>query len=624
MSAGERPASATRSSLRLTREALTRALAAWAILTAVACIVVCSATRIDDAPMPGHAAQRWALDALEAARTRSPRPAPPPGASDFRADGPIFAFAWWRGHIVGRHVGPPSLVRAVDEAAGAFATDRSVTAIEGWRAPHGADQRVRFTLSVARGEGPIVRGIPLVEALGLVPLRDGLHVHVDGRDAWATPDELHASGVYDRGIPTPLPEITFGVDLPPLVDRLARETGVEVADVDARGSVRRFRATTIGEKEYPHRVAPTEDALRQAAIDGARFLLRHQRADGTFVYIYDASTGGQRAEPYNLPRHSGSAYVLAEVARLANVREARAGARSALEWVRRTRLRHCGGPELLCVEMMGRVELGSTALTALAAAEYLRGGDDPLVREMLVGLTAHMRAMQRDDGEMMHEYDLQHDWPIDVQYLYYSGEAAFALLAAHAALGDERDLEAARRVMVHLTGASWDFFGSRYYYGEEHWTCIAASAGWDRIESPAALDFCQRWAAFNREVQFRPGDTPWASDGAYGVGPLLLPRTTPVASRSEAFVSTYEMEERAGIRDDALRAQIERGLAMILRWRWAPGPTHLFADPRGAYGGIPGSPTERIVRNDYIQHAASAMLRWSEVLRREREGTHTE
>jgi hypothetical protein len=73
-------------------------------------------------------------------------------------------------------------------------------------------------------------------------------------------------------------------------------------------------------------------------------------------------------------------------------------------------------------------------------------------------------------------------------------------------------------------------------------------------------------------------------------------------------------------RDTTLaREVVERGLAELLRWRWAPGPTHLFADPEGAYGGTPGSPVDLTARNDFVQHAGSAWIRWAEVLREERE-----
>jgi hypothetical protein len=236
---------------------------------------------------------------------------------------------------------------------------------------------------------------------------------------------------------------------------------------------------------------------------------------------------------------------------------------------------------------------------------------------MLAGLTAFLRAQQRPDGELMHEYDLAADRPIDVQHLYYSGEAAFALVLAHEAARDPRDLAAARRVMRHLTGAGWSFFGSRYYYGEEHWTCIAAGAARTVSDTDDALDFCDRWASYNRVLQYGPGETPWPVSGAYGVGPVILPRLTPIASRTEAFVSTYELALHHGHRDTALRRQIERGLGALLRYRWSPGPTHLLAHPLGARGGIPGSPVDLTIRNDFVQHAGAAMIRWAAILRDE-------
>ncbi|NOY89808.1 MAG: hypothetical protein GXP55_01270 [Deltaproteobacteria bacterium] len=208
-----------------------------------------------------------------------------------------------------------------------------------------------------------------------------------------------------------------------------------------------------------------------------------------------------------------------------------------------------------------------------------------------------------------------------MQYLYYSGEAAYALLLAYDALGDTRDLEAARRVMAHLTGSGWDFLGSRYYYGAEHWTCIAAGVGRDDVHSPEALDFCGRWADWNQHLQYGEGETPWPVAGAFGVSPLIAPRFTPVGSRSEAFIFTYRLFQARGRDTRELRAMIERGMANLMRWQWRPGPTQLFADPAGAEGGFPGSPLELMVRNDFVQHAGSALLAWVEVLREERGGS---
>ena len=67
-----------------------------------------------------------------------------------------------------------------------------------------------------------------------------------------------------------------------------------------------------------------------------------------------------------------------------------------------------------------------------------------------------------------------------------------------------------------------------------------------------------------------------------------------------------------------IRAQIESSLGLLLRMRWAPGPTHLLMDPASAFGALPASIMSLEVRNDYVQHACSAMLLWAEVLRGEK------
>ena len=278
-------------------------------------------------------------------------------------------------------------------------------------------------------------------------------------------------------------------------------------------------------------------------------------------------------------------------------------------------MQRCG--ENLCVVDFGRADVGSAALTVVAASEILAKAEDPTARRLVDGLSAFLRAQQRDDGELMHEYDVEAQEPIDVQHMYYSGEAAFALLKAHEATGDDGNLEAARRLMSHLTGAGWDFFGSRYYYGEEHWTCIAAGEARERVESEEALDFCRRWYEWNDVLQYRAGQTPWPVEGGYGVGPVLIPRLTPVGSRTEAFIATYQLMKHRGLDTTRVRGVVERGLGQLLRYRWAPGPTHLLADPIAARGAVPGSLVDLTSRNDFTQHAGSAWIRWAAVLREE-------
>jgi hypothetical protein len=175
----------------------------------------------------------------------------------------------------------------------------------------------------------------------------------------------------------------------------------------------------------------------------------------------------------------------------------------------------------------------------------------------------------------MHYYDRRGARPIDRQGLYYSSEATLALARAYPITQDPADLEAAVRGLRHLVGPAWSFFGNRYYFGEEHWTCQAMAVLWPYAPDSQALDFCLRWQAYGRAIQQRAGDTFFDSDGAIGVTPVLTPRLTPVASRCEAAAATLDVARRAGVAPqelEALEAQLRRALALLLRQQFRPGP----------------------------------------------------
>lgn len=573
------------------RRRLIFGLLTWAALTLIATFGSCARFAINGDP-PSERMGQWALSVLDGSAAEAPE--------SWVGEGPNVIIGWHEGMPAFRYVGDGDLEADVRDAVEAFA---------------GTEETIdQFTVEVSLGRGPVILDTMYLSELSMVPLHDGLiATHASGRRV-LSPEELRSRGTYDHGITTPIPDLTLGLNVRSLAGALVRDMGLSFEEFEQEGTIERFRSHTFSRTRYPRDVEVSMESMRQASIDGAEFLLRHMQ-DGRFAYVYEPRQDVRQQSGYNIPRHSGSTYFLAQVGRAFEHAEARAGALNALRWVNDNVMGRCG--ETRCVVEWERADVGSAALTVVAAAEVLLGGEDPLARTLVEDLSAFLRAQQRPDGELMHEYDVTANEPIDVQHLYYSGEAAFALLRAYVATGEEANLEAARGVMSHLTGASWDFFGSRYYYGEEHWTCIAAAEGYDELRDPDGLDFCARWAEFNDVLQFDEGQTPWEAEGAYGVGPVVVPRLTPVGSRSEAFVGTYEMMRDAGMDTTQVRRVVERGLEQLLRYQFRPGPTHLFADPEGAYGAIPGSPVDLRCRNDFTQHAGSSFVRWYEVLQEE-------
>lgn len=462
-------------------------------------------------------------------------------------------------------------------------------------------------------EGPVVTWLDAALALSFVSGLDGVSATFEGRSEIITPDELLARQAYDKEITLPSIGLSMGLDLPLMWAMLSERLHASVHDLARGARIRRIRVVRSLPAESPAQ-AVTADSLtgqdaRDAALAAGRFLARGVDAEGRFRYLIDAPTN--RTLPgYDFPRHAGATYFLAQAAGESGDPELGSAALRAAGWMRDRALVACGAAR--CIGSERVVDVGSTALAVLAFVEVARTKLDPGYAALVPALTAFLRAQQKVDGDFMHEYDRDAERPIDVQLLYYTGEASLALSRAHGLFGDPRDLDAASRALAYLVGPGWSFFGSRYYYGEEHWTCQAMDDMWDRAPNRAALDFCLGWHAFGRRLQYAADETPYDAEGAYGFGPLVVPHLTPAASRSEAAVATLEAARKAGIDSERLRpleTQIRKSLAMLIRHQFRPGPRHLLADPSAVEGAIPASEVDWQLRIDFAQHTGGALLR---------------
>jgi hypothetical protein len=455
---------------RVSERGLARWLAAWALLTVVACGVVRRA---------------FALD-LDPAHPRA-----------------VVASVWRGGNLVARAVvsGVGEHTPTIDAAAQAGGT---------------------LVYEAIIGEGPVLAWPQGALALSFVSGHDGIAARFEGRTAYVTPDDLVAMQAYDRGVAFPSMQLAAGLDLPLALAAASGALGVSVADLQAHGTLRRARVvrTVAADGEAPPPPVVTADSLddsdvRSAALAMGRYLARGVDGDGRFRYLVDAPRN-RTLHGYDWPRHAGATYFVAQIAGRTGDPDLRFAALRAASLLRDHALLHCGALRCIGEEDATTADVGSTALALLAFVEIVRTKLDEGYALLVPELAAFLRAQQRPDGELMHLYDRAAGRPIDVQLLYYSGEAAFALSRAHALRGDPRDLEAATRVLTHLVGPAWSFFGSRYYWGEEHWTCQAMDDLWDRVAATtreAALDFCLAWEAYGRKLMHGPGDTPFDADG---------------------------------------------------------------------------------------------------------------
>lgn len=572
----------------MTRRTLARLLAAHAVLVVVLCVSVRSFFALSTIP-----------------------------------DGPMVESWWQDAERVGRRIHDAGSASTGAPPARAFAVEERVV----------AEGRLFMT--------------PFLFTLGLVPGRDGVRAELDGKVAYATVDDLQRLEAYDRAHLWAEASFGWGTHRGVVLHVLAEQLGARVSELAERGTFRRIRfapakvtapvtpqenalpvaasSTTLAPPstrpvpiERPERITAS-NLTRELVLDGVReaatHLARSVDDDGRFRYVVDAPSN-ITVPGYNWPRHSGATFFLAQAAGLLDDPFVRHASLRAAARLRDRMMRDCGDHRCIS-EDGGIAEIGSSALALIAFTEIARTGADGSYRQPIRELAAFLRSQQRPDGELQHQFDRVKKRPIDVQFLYFTGEATLALARAHALTQDPADLEAARRALARLAGSGWSFFGSRYYYSEEHWTCQAVAELWDRAPDHDALAFCARWHEYQRRLQQDADETPFDADGAFGFGPLVSPRVTPASSRGEAAAALLEVllsEQRAGRARQsdvaAVDEELRRALAFVLRRQLTPGPAHLFVDPVAVRGAVPGSHVDWQLRIDYAQHAGSMMVRW--------------
>jgi hypothetical protein len=508
-----------------------------------------------------------------------------------------------------------------------------------------AEDRVaaRLQVDVITGTAPLggieryaVPGI--AEMLAINPGIEGIGTEHFGARAVLLPHELVAAKVLAAKRPSnALPDFAMGIDVKRISNLLAQRAGA--AKEIAPGALFRFRTDTFVEQplrtrsEAPiqlYRGIPAElpplsaKSLREAALEGGRFLIAHLAPNGRYVYEHELSTGQQtdpmRSSAYSMPRHAGTTYFLAELYRITKepwLKEPIERAFHHLAELLKTG--KCGstlpdGTQIDCV--LDRTEavaqLGSTALAVVALAEYQRATGDTTYLPIATKFSSFLLFMQREDGSFRHLYDPKTQKADDkTELLYYSGEASLALARMYVVTKDERYAIAARKGLDWLV-AWYDFFMGGFFYGEEHWTCIAAEAAWPYANDPEYKDFCHGYGAFLRAQQPVLGEHPDQDDfaGAYNVTSFVPPYNTPAGSRTEAMISAYLLGKHHGDPDPKVREQIRAALQYTLGQQIRPESD--FNVVGHGLGGMPGSPIDRNVRIDYVQHVCSAMIRASE------------
>lgn len=352
-----------------------------------------------------------------------------------------------------------------------------------------------------------------------------------------------------------------------------------------------------------HRLGESLEADRaRAALKGAKeYLIRAVGPDGRFAYLYDPVL--DRLDPrYNLVRHAGTLYAMAELYRaFPDERLLRANRRALDYLLKHGRDAPDGG---LWFPERGRATVGASALAAVALAEHMRATGDRGRLGELRRLGRAVLEAQRPDGDFAHYRDPSSREELPGRSEYFSGEAVLALVRLYRADRDPRWLKAAERGATYLI-AEQEARGGELPH--DHWLLYALDGLHRVAPRPEYRRHAMRLARAIRARQNR-GEGPEDWLGGWG----SPPRSTPAATRTEGLCAAYRLARDFGHPAQAriLLGAVELGNRFQLQLLIGPEQALYFPNPERVLGGVRRDFDSPSIRNDYVQHTVSSLLCW--------------
>jgi hypothetical protein len=403
---------------------------------------------------------------------------------------------------------------------------------------------------------------------------------------------------------------------------LLQERGGQVPSGDVPFSFVRLRTASwvrspSGQPVRLWRVHPHEDVDPSVADDvltravlAAEHLASTVQPDGRIRYRFAPGPARER-RGQNLLRHAGSTYSLIQAYHRTRHEPWREAADRALGYLLSKtasdeRTGPYGGGKGRYIVEGSHIKLGGAglALVALSNWQAVTGGTE--YSEQAREFATFLLSQQQQSGEFIYFANkMPGGEPRDDTSAYYPGEAVLGLVSWYELDPDPRWLETARR------GADWlidvrDKGKGPTRLDNDHWLMIALDRLHRLTLDPRYLEHSQRLSEAVRaqHARLQPQVKRYPD---YRGGYYEPPRATPASTRAEGLVAVIELLDRNGVAHD-LRPLLYETVQHTLRSQYLPATTWWMADPSKVIGGWAGGIVDTEMRNDYTQHALSALL----------------
>jgi hypothetical protein len=347
-----------------------------------------------------------------------------------------------------------------------------------------------------------------------------------------------------------------------------------------------------------------EELLSAAKLAG-QHLLTQLGPEGRFTYIYRPDRD-QIPQEYNLLRHAGACYALAQLAQETQQREYRDGARRALKYLL-LQVRPDAQREGLYLVEGKHVKLGGNALAIVALLEFSQVSGEAFATKEVKGLAQGLLQEQLPDGSFpVHKREFATREASDFVSGYYPGEAIVALMALHRHDPSGPWLKAAQKAARYLIVVRDKGLASSQL-PHDHWLMLGLSSVQQAAPDPI---YPRHLTALSKAIcsaQIRQSSSSDWLGGFY-----QPPRSGPTSIRMEGLCAGHRWVSQA-VTDEVEQTLMGASL-YLLQSQLQPEFCAYFRHPQKCLGGIPRSLSNSELRIDYDQHFISALLAHRQIL----------
>ncbi|MFO0735840.1 MAG: hypothetical protein U0270_08170 [Labilithrix sp.] len=384
--------------------------------------------------------------------------------------------------------------------------------------------------------------------------------------------------------------------------------------------------------------------LPTAIDEAAGYLTRVNDENGRFIYRMGGDGKHIAPKKYNIVRHAGAIYAMADYQVQGASADGRAKAAAATERAANELITHYVRPLKSDATLLGvwsdpkeegggpklAAKLGGAGLSIIGLMGRYRAVDggapgSPKELETAQGLARFVQFMQKPNGDYVSKYTDEDGKVSDFESLYYPGEATLGLTMLYEADHDEKWLATAMKGVGQLVVSRRTVAKAKL--PADHWLMIAIdrlAPFYDKVKEPPVtkdemIDHAITLGMIMIEGQTKVSQQRPEIDGCF----TRDGRTTPSATRLEGLLALEHAlmgdEKRAETRKE-IRAAIVKGISFLRRSQITTGPARggipAALVPPSEDGGaeeteLEGDEKSSEIRIDFVQHAMSAMMRYT-------------